>query len=89
MLYVVNLKNAFWRLVSAPEAWVAEWKIYWTSARHGRANWQRVIRKLQQMAYTGPICLTAEYSDEDAVERLIVEDLAYAKQLLAHEPVTA
>ena len=86
LLYIVNLKNAFWRLVSPPEAEVAEWKIYWTSARHGRASWTRVVDKLRQINYQGPICLTAEYSDEHAVDRLIAEDLAYAKSLLA-QPV--
>jgi sugar phosphate isomerase/epimerase len=89
LLYIVNLKNAFWRLVSPPEAEVAEWKVYWTSARHGRANWARVVDKLKQMEYTGPICLTAEYSDEHAVDRLIAQDLAYAQQLLEAEKVPA
>lgn len=83
MLYIVNLKNAFWRLTSPPEAEVAEWKTYWTSGRHGRASWPRVIEKLVKMHYTGPICLTAEYSDEHAVDRLIVADLAYVQSLLA------
>ena len=82
LLYIVNLKNAFWRLISPPEAEVAEWKIYWTSGRYGRTSWARVIDKLKQMDYRGPICLTAEYSDEHAVDRLITDDLAFAKSLL-------
>ncbi len=82
LLYIVNLKNAYWRLISGPEAEVAEWKIYWTSGRQGRASWVRVTDKLKQIGYSGPICLTAEYSDEEAVDRLIVEDLAFAKSLL-------
>lgn len=82
-LCMVNLKNAYWRRVSGPEAELAEWKVYWTSGRQGRASWPRVVAKLKEMNYTGPICLTAEYSDEDAVDRLIAEDLAFAKALLA------
>src|SRR5690606_38678542 len=46
-LMIVNLKNAFWQRVNGPEADVAEWKIYWTSGRHGRASWPRVIAKLK------------------------------------------
>ncbi len=83
MLYIVNLKNGYWRLVSPPEAEVAEWKIYWTSGRHGRTSWERVLTKLKQMNYTGPLCFTAEYSDEHSVDRLIAEDVTFAKSLLA------
>lgn len=78
-LCVVNLKNAFWRRVSGPEAEVAEWKVHWTSGRQGRASWPKVAAKLKAIGYSGPICLTAEYSDEASVERLIVEDLAFAR----------
>ncbi len=78
-LCVVNLKNAFWQKVSAPEAEEAQWSAYWTSGRQGRASWRRVADKLRQMKYTGPVCLSAEYSAEKDVDRLIVEDLAYAK----------
>jgi sugar phosphate isomerase/epimerase len=76
-LCVVNLKNAFWQRVSGPEA-EAEWKVYWTSGRQGRASWRRVAAKLKQMGYRGPLCLSAEYSAEEEVDRLIVADLAYA-----------
>jgi sugar phosphate isomerase/epimerase len=82
-LFIVNLKNAFWQRINGPEAPVAEWKVYWTSGRQGRANWPRVAAKLRQINYTGPICLTAEYSDEHSVDRLIVEDLAFAQEVLA------
>lgn len=82
-LFIVNLKNAFWNRITGPEAAVAEWKVYWTSGRQGRANWPRVAAKLRQIHYTGPICLTAEYSDETAVDRLITEDLAFAQEVLA------
>lgn len=81
-LCCVNLKNAFWQRVNGPEAEVAEWKVYWTSGRQGRASWTRVAAKIKEIGYNGPICLTAEYSDEHAVNRLIVEDLAFARSLL-------
>ncbi len=81
-LCVVNLKNAFWRRVSGPEAAAAQWKIYWTSGAQGRASWQRVLSKLKAIAYRGPICFSAEYSDEERVDELIVKDLAFARGLL-------
>ena len=81
-LCVVNLKNAYWRRVSGPEAAVAEWKIYWTSGAQGRASWSQVIAKLKAIGYGGPICFSAEYSDEERVNDLIVQDLALARGLL-------
>ena len=81
-LCVVNLKNAYWRRVSGPEAEIAEWKIYWTSGAQGRASWSKVIAKLKAIDYRGPICFSAEYSDEDRVDELIVQDLAFARGLM-------
>lgn len=78
-LCVVNLKNAYWNRTNGPESEEANWSVYWTSGRHGRASWRRVAGKLKQMAYQGPVCLSAEYSAENDVDRLIVEDLAFAK----------
>jgi sugar phosphate isomerase/epimerase len=82
-LCMVNLKNAFWRRVNEPEAEVAEWQSYWTSGRQGLASWPRVASELQRRGYAGVVCLTAEYSDHDAVDRLVAEDLAFAKSLFA------
>ncbi len=82
-LCVVNLKNAYWRRVSGPEAEVAQWKVYWTSGAQGRASWAAVIAKLREIAYRGPLCFSAEYSDEARVDDLIVKDLAFARRLLS------
>ena len=81
-LCVVNLKNAYWRRVSGPEAEIAEWKIYWTSGAQGRASWAKVIAKLRAIDYQGPICFSAEYTNEERVDELIVKDLAFARGLL-------
>lgn len=80
-LCVVNLKNAYWRKVSVTEAEVAQWEYYWTSGKAGLASWARVAAKVKAMGYTGPICLTAEYSDIAATDRLIIEDITFAKSL--------
>ena len=82
-LCVVNLKNAYWRRDSGPEAAVAEWRVYWTSGAQGRASWQAVISKLKAIGYGGPICFSAEYSDEARVDELITQDLAFARGLFA------
>jgi sugar phosphate isomerase/epimerase len=82
-LRMVNLKNAYWKRTTGPEAEHAKWQPYWTLGRHGLASWPRVAAELKRRAWSGPICLPAEYTDEPAVERLIPEDLAFAKSLLS------
>jgi len=81
-LCMVNLKNAFWQRANGPEAPQARWRAYWTSGRHGLASWPRVMAELARLGYKGVICITAEYDDHDAVERLAREDRAYAKSCL-------
>ncbi|HET6487679.1 MAG TPA: sugar phosphate isomerase/epimerase family protein [Spirochaetia bacterium] len=81
-LCMVNLKNAFWRRVNGPEATVAQWEWFWTSGRQGLASWPRIARYLKEKSYRGVICLTAEYTAEDQVNRLIAEDIAFARSLL-------
>ncbi len=81
-LCMVNLKNGFWKRTSGPEAPHATWRHYWTSGRHGLADWQVVATELQRRRYQGIVCLTAEYTDTSAADRLIVEDLAWARALL-------
>lgn len=84
-LYMVNLKNGYWKRITGPEAEIAEWKVYWTSGRHGLANWKRVADYLKKREYRGVICLTAEYSAEGEVNRLIREDISFAKSLFGEE----
>jgi len=82
-LCMVNLKNAIRKRVNGPEARQAEWEVYWTTGPQGFASWPRVCTELQRRKYRGVVCLTAEYSDEQAVDRLIASDIAYAKSLFA------
>jgi sugar phosphate isomerase/epimerase len=82
-LCMVNLKNGLWKRSNDPEAEHAEWRTYWTSGRHGLCVWPQVVEELKSRAYEGVVCLTAEYSDRDAVNRLIAEDIAFAKSLFA------
>ena len=46
-LCVVNLKNAYWRRVSGPEAELAEWQVYWTAGALGRASWAQSDRQAE------------------------------------------
>lgn len=80
-LCMVNLKNALWQRTNGPEAEYAKWQSYWTSGRHGLASWPRVAELLKARYWKGVVCLTAEYHDHDAVDRLIAEDIAFAKSL--------
>jgi sugar phosphate isomerase/epimerase len=82
-LGMVNLKNAFWRRVGGPEADDVCWQPWWTTGRQGLASWPRVAAELRRRDYRGVVCLTAEYSDQAAVDRLIAQDIGYARALLA------
>ena len=82
-LAMVNLKNSFRRRMSGPEAEASQWKTYWTSGRQGFVSWAKTAEVLKQRGYDGPVCLTAEYTDEESVDRLIAEDITYAKGLFA------
>jgi sugar phosphate isomerase/epimerase len=81
-LCMVNLKNAFWRRVNGPEAEVAKWEHYYTSGRQGIASWPRIARVLLDRGWQGTVCLTAEYTAADQVNRLAAEDIAFARSLL-------
>jgi sugar phosphate isomerase/epimerase len=81
-LCMVNLKNAFYLRSTGPEAEDVEWRPYWTTGRQGLSSWPRIANVLKERQYRGVICLTAEYSDELAVNRLIAQDLAFARSLL-------
>jgi sugar phosphate isomerase/epimerase len=82
-LRMVNLKNAIYRRENGPEAEDVQWKSYWTTGRHGLLSWPDVAEELKRRGWTGIVCLTAEYSDLDSVDRLIAEDVAFAKPLFA------
>lgn len=84
-LCMVNLKNAFWRQTNGPEAEWAEWTWYWTSGRYGLASWPQVVEELKRRDYSGVVCLTAEYQDKSQLDRLIREDIEFAKQLFKNE----
>ncbi|HTT88930.1 MAG TPA: hypothetical protein VMF65_05195, partial [Acidimicrobiales bacterium] len=71
----------FYLRTNGPEAEGAQWGRYFTTGPHGMASWPRVAAELRRRQYRGAVCLTAEYTDEDAVDRLCRQDLVYARGL--------
>jgi hypothetical protein len=47
------------------------------------SDWPQVARELKRRGYRGDVCLSAEYTDQNAVDRLIAQDLAYARKCFA------
>ena len=80
-LRMVNLKNGFWRRRNGPESECAQWHEYWTTGRNGLASWPRVAAELKRREWSGVLCLSAEYTDHSSVNRLIAEDMDFAKSL--------
>lgn len=80
-LCMVNFKNAFYIRANGPEAEDVKWKQYFTTGRQGLSSWPRAAAYLKEKEYNGVICLAAEYTAEDEVDRLIAEDLKYAMSL--------
>ena len=83
-LIQVNLKNAYWKLKSGPEAEEAKWQPYMTLGRHGMTSYPKIISCLKTRGYTGDICLPAEYTNEHDVDRLTQLDLQYIRTLYDH-----
>ena len=80
-LAMVNFKNAIWRPTTPPEAEYQRFEHYWTGGRFGLANWPLLAGLLKKRNYSGVITLTAEYGDEKSVERLVRDDIHWARSL--------
>lgn len=79
----VHLNNAIWRRVSGPEEAEVRYAPYFCMGKQGRISWHEVAAGVKQAGYTGPLTLTAEYSDENYADRLLEADLAYARAVFA------
>jgi sugar phosphate isomerase/epimerase len=79
-LRMLNLKNPYWHRNNGPEAYEAAWVKNWTTGRQGIADWPKVVSLIKEREWSGPVCITAEYSADDK-DRLVADDLAYAKML--------
>jgi sugar phosphate isomerase/epimerase len=74
-LAIVNLKNVVYTRVGG------EWKPWWVSGPDGLANWSAAFAELARSGWTGPVCLSGQYSDPavPVVDRLR-SDLWAARQ---------
>jgi sugar phosphate isomerase/epimerase len=69
-LGLVNLKNVQYVRTDGV------WKPYFVQAGEGLSDWSAVFAALEKLKYTGPICLTGQYSDPAVpVETRLEKDL--------------
>lgn len=78
-LAMVNLKNAVWRATTAPDAEYQKWTSNWVAGNKGLANWPLIVSLLKKRQYKGVITLTAEYTDKQAVNELIRDDVRWVQ----------
>lgn len=81
-LCMLNVKNAFYKCTSGPEAKEAVWERYFTTGEHGLASWPRLVAYIKKRQYKGVMCLSAEYDREDEVDRLTRHDVQYLRALI-------
>jgi len=75
-LGIVNLKNVTYVPTTPTDAIGGAWKPWFVQGSEGLANWSAILHQLQAQAYTGPICLTGQYSDPSVrVEDRLTVDL--------------
>jgi sugar phosphate isomerase/epimerase len=82
-LCLVNLKNARWQPAGTDSFGASQWAAEFVPGPQGLCSWPEVLRQLVERAYSGYVCLTAEYSDEDDLEDKVRSDLAWAKRIYA------
>ncbi len=80
-LRLVNLKNCRWERGTRDAP--ARYAPLWVAGDDGLCRWDEVAAELGRRGYRGDVCLTAEYSDHDHVDRLIAADIRYARTLFA------
>src|SRR5882757_1077286 len=84
-LAIVNLKNAVF-VPTEPDrdAVGGAWTTWFVPGAEGLANWSAAFEQLRRLGYTGPICLSGQYSDPSvAVADRLKVDLADARAAAA------
>jgi sugar phosphate isomerase/epimerase len=83
-LGIVNLKNVTYLATTPTDDLGGSWKPHFVQAEDGLSNWSAVFRQLATQSYTGPICLTGQYSDPSVpVEERLKADLRAAQEASA------
>jgi sugar phosphate isomerase/epimerase len=83
-LVIANLKSAYFARVDDAVSPLGDpvWEPVFTDASHGMAEWGRALEYLARRGFAGPVCLTAEYTDETDLVDKVTRDLEHAKGLL-------
>jgi sugar phosphate isomerase/epimerase len=80
-LAMVNLKNVTYAATEETDDVGGAWKPWFVQGHEGLSNWSAFFRQLEVQDYTGPICLTGQYSDPAVpVEDRLQVDLEAARQ---------
>jgi sugar phosphate isomerase/epimerase len=93
-LAIVNLKNVVHVPTDpAPSAVGGAWKPWFVPGPVGLANWSAAFEQLARLSWTGPICLSGQYSDSSVpVADRLRADLHAARTAAAaplHQPAVA
>lgn len=80
-LAIVNLKNAVYVATEPVEGAVGgAWKPWFVPGADGLSSWTAIFEQLDRQGFTGPICLSGQYSDPSIpVEERLKIDLAAAR----------
>ncbi|NIK59546.1 sugar phosphate isomerase/epimerase family protein [Kribbella shirazensis] len=80
-LGIVNLKNVHYIRADGG------WKTTFVEGEDGLSDWPAVFATLRQLEYSGPVCLTAQYSEAAVpVETRLERDLRFAVTSAAQHP---
>jgi len=78
---MVNFKNACYQPAESADTGGSRWQTVFVPGPDGLASWPAAADYLRQSGYQGPVCLTAEYTDETQLERKVRDDLRYLRGL--------
>jgi sugar phosphate isomerase/epimerase len=75
-LAIVNLKNAVYRRDGTG------WRSWFVPGPAGMSDWSAVLAQVRALGFTGPVCLSGQYSEPGHdVAALLRDDLTYARAL--------
>lgn len=79
-LAMANFKNACYERISTEVG--PRWRPTFVAGPDGLCSWAEAAGYLNDIQYTGPICMPAEYTDDSNLEEKVSRDLGYLRKLL-------